>query len=156
MHEHIHGAVCGAWWSGDICWDGTPNGYGVWEVNGGGLRWRYKATGQSAGHRLRVYPRGADPTAPTDLVANVWGWDPGCTVVWYEGADRRGELSRRIGLDPLSVRLHTGPTLPSRRPWVEPTPTGHLFYTVVPETTRELRVEVTDGWGQVAVATLES
>ena len=156
VHEHIHGAVCGAWWSGDICWDGTPNGYGVWQVNGGELRWRYKATGQSAGHRLRVYPRGADPTAPTDLVANVWDWDAGCTVVWYEGADRRGELSRRIGLDPLSVRLHTGPTLPSRRTWVEPTPTGHLFYTVVPETTRELRVEVTDRWGQVAIATLES
>jgi hypothetical protein len=153
VHEHIHGTVCGAWWSGDICWDGTPNGYGVWEVNGGELRWRYKATGQSADHRLRVYPRGADPTAPTDLVANVWDWDPACTVVWYEGADRRGELSRRIGLDPLSVRLHTGPTLPSRRAWVEPTPTGHLFYTAVPETTGELRVEVTDRWGQVAVAT---
>ena len=152
--EHVHGTVCGAWWSGDICWDGTPNGYGVWEVNGEEIRWRYKATGQVADHRMRLYPRGADPTAPTDLVANVWDWDPECTVVWYEGADRRGELSRRIGLDPLSVRLHAGPTLPARRTWVEPTPTGHLFYAAVAEVTGEIRVEVTDRWGQVTVATL--
>jgi hypothetical protein len=156
VHEHVHGTVCGAWWSGDICWDGTPNGYGVWEVTGEQLRWRYKATGRPADHRLRLYPRGADPTAPTDLVANVWGWDVGWTVVWYEGADRRGELSRRIGRDPLSVRLHTGPTLPARRTWVEPTPTGHLFYVAVPEVARDLRVEVTDRWGQVTVATLDA
>ncbi len=34
IHEHIHGAVCGAWWSGPICYDGTPNGYGVYEIKG--------------------------------------------------------------------------------------------------------------------------
>ena len=27
--EHNHGTVCGAWWTGPICGDGTPNGYGV-------------------------------------------------------------------------------------------------------------------------------
>ncbi|NIP83327.1 MAG: hypothetical protein GWM90_30515, partial [Gemmatimonadetes bacterium] len=32
--EHVNGAVCGAWWSGDICHDGTPNGYGVYEAAG--------------------------------------------------------------------------------------------------------------------------
>jgi C terminal of Calcineurin-like phosphoesterase/N terminal of Calcineurin-like phosphoesterase/Calcineurin-like phosphoesterase len=155
LHEHVHGAVCGAWWSGNICWDGTPNGYGVWEATGEDLRWRYKATGQPADQRMRIYPRGADPTAPTDIVANIWDWDPACTVVWYEGGDRRGELSRRVGLDPLSVRLHTGPTLPRRRPWVEPTPTGHLFYVAVPEDTGTLTVEVTDRWGARFTASLE-
>jgi C terminal of Calcineurin-like phosphoesterase/N terminal of Calcineurin-like phosphoesterase/Calcineurin-like phosphoesterase len=154
LHEHVHGAVCGAWWSGDICWDGTPNGYGVWEVNGEDVRWRYKATGQPADQRMRLYPRGADPTAPTDLVANIWDWDPACSVVWYEGGDRRGELSRRVGLDPLSVRLHTGPTLPARRTWVEPTPTGHLFYVAVPEVPGAVTVEVTDRWGARFAATM--
>ena len=24
---HVCGAVCGAWWSDNICYDGTPNGY---------------------------------------------------------------------------------------------------------------------------------
>jgi hypothetical protein len=132
IHEHVHGTVCGAWWSGDICWDGTPNGYCVYEVTGSELRWRYKATGQPDEYQLRVYPPGTDPSAPGDLIANVWGWDPEWTVVWYDGADQRGPLSRRVGLDPMSVKLHTGPELPPRRTWVEPTPTGHLFYGAVP------------------------
>jgi len=37
--------VCGAWWSGDVCWDGAPNGYGVYDVRGEEVRWRYKGTG---------------------------------------------------------------------------------------------------------------
>ena len=32
--EHVLGTVCGAWWSGPICHDGTPSGYGVYEVSG--------------------------------------------------------------------------------------------------------------------------
>jgi hypothetical protein len=156
VHEHVHGTVCGAWWSGDICYDGTPNGYGVYEVAGPELRWRYQATGHPADHQLRVYAAGADPTAPTDLVANVWDWDPEWTVVWYEGADRRGVLSRRIGLDPVSVRTQTGPTLPPRRTWVEPTPAGHLFYVALPAGAREVRVEATDRWGRVSVASPEA
>jgi hypothetical protein len=148
-HEHVHGTVCGAWWSGDICYDGTPNGYAVYEVSGADVRWRYKATGHPADHQMRVYPPGADPTAPTDLVANVWDWDPEWTVVWYEGADRRELLSRRIGLDPVAVRTQTGPTLPPRRTWVEPVPTGHLFYAAIPPGARDVRVEATDRWGRV-------
>jgi C terminal of Calcineurin-like phosphoesterase/N terminal of Calcineurin-like phosphoesterase len=149
VHEHVHGTVCGAWWSGDICWDGTPNGYGVYEVAGSELRWRYKASGRPSDHQLRVYQPGADPTAPTDLVANVWDWDPKWTVVWYEAGDRRGAMSRRIGLDPLSVKAHTGPTLPPRRTWVEPSQTEHMFYAATSAGARDVKVEVTDRWGRV-------
>lgn len=152
VHEHVHGTVCGAWWSGDICWDGTPNGYGVYEVAGAEVRWRYKAVGHRAEHQMRVYPPGADPTAPTDLVANVWDWDPEWKVVWYEGADRRGELSRRVGLDPVSVKAHTGPSLPPRRTWVEPTPTAHMFYVAASAGAGDVRVEATDRWGRVYTA----
>ena len=28
IFEHNTGAISGAWWSGDICYDGTPKGYG--------------------------------------------------------------------------------------------------------------------------------
>jgi hypothetical protein len=34
MMEHVHGTVCGAWWTGPICTDGTPEGYAVYEVTG--------------------------------------------------------------------------------------------------------------------------
>ncbi len=105
----VNGAVCGAWWTGPICRDGTPNGYMVYDVRGSAVSWRYQATGEAADHQMRLYPRGADSTAPDECVANVWAWDPSWTVTWSEDGVPRGPMARRRGLDPLSVSLHAGP-----------------------------------------------
>ena len=149
VHEHVCGAVCGAWWSGPICGDGTPNGYGVYEINGSDVSWRYKATGHDFDHQIRAYPIGTDPTAPDEIVANVWDWDPEWTVVWYEDGDRRGAMARRVALDPLAAELHTGPDLPPRRTWVEPYLTGHILYAPVSRRANEITVEATDRFGRV-------
>lgn len=156
VHEHVQGTACGAWWTGPICYDGTPAGYGVYEVRGDELRWRYKATGRAADHQLRVYERGIDPVAPDEIVANVWDWDPAWTVVWYEDGVRKGLMARRMGTDPLSERLHRGGDLPAPRPWVEPTPTNHLFYAPVSAQAGEIRVEATDRFGRTYSAVMES
>lgn len=152
VHEHVCGAVCGSWWSGPICPDGAPRGYAVYEIDGSRVSWRYKSTGRGFEHQIRAYPHGADPKAPDEIVANVWDWDPEWSVVWYEDGDRVGEMARRIGLDPLSVELHTGPDLPVRREWVEPVRTGHLFYAPASRAAREVRVEATDRFGRVHTA----
>jgi hypothetical protein len=149
VHEHVSGTVCGAWWSGPICGDGTPSGYSVYEVRGSQVSWRFKATGHGFEHQIRAYPRGAEPTAPDEIVANVWDWDPAWRVVWYEDGERKGEMGQRIGLDPLSVKLHTGPDLPPRREWVEPYLTRHLFYAPASRTAGKIRVEATDRFGRV-------
>lgn len=149
MHEHVNGTVCGAWWSGPICADGTPSGYTVYEIDGSGVSWRYKSTGYAIDHQMRLYPHGSDPKAPDDIVANVWDWDPSWQVVWYEDGEPRGAMTRRLGTDPLSVRLHTGPDLPPRRPWVEPYATDHLFFAPAARRAREVRVEATDRFGRV-------
>lgn len=149
VHEHVNGTVCGAWWSGPICADGTPNGYTIYEISGEEVTWRYKATGYGSDHQMRTYSHGADPKAPDEIVANVWDWDSEWTVVWYEDGERRGEMGRRVGNDPLSVELHTGPELPPRRKWVEPYPTAHLFYAPASRDAREIRVEATDRFGRV-------
>jgi len=153
-HEHVVAAVCGAWWSGPICGDGTPNGYAVYEVRGEEVTWRYKSTGLPFDHQLRVYPHGSDPTAPDEIVANVWDWDPAWSVVWYEDGERRGEMARRGGTDPLSEELHRGEDLPPRRTWVEPFPVGHLFFAPASREAREIRVEATDRFGRVYSAVL--
>jgi hypothetical protein len=147
-HEQVSGTVCGAWWSGPICWDGTPCGYSVYEMRGEQVTWRYKATGHDAEHQMRLYRRGADPTAPGEIVANVWNWDPEWQVVWYENGERRGPMARRLGRDPLSVELHSGADHPPHRPWVEPRPTGHLFYAPVPLDAGEIMVQATDRFGR--------
>jgi calcineurin-like phosphoesterase family protein len=150
-HELVSGTVCGAWWSGPICADGTPNGYTVLEVDGASVTWRYKCTGHPAEHQIRAYPRGADPRAPREIVANVWDWDPEWTVTWYENGEPRGPMARRVGHDPLSVELHAGPTLPPRRTWVEPYPTAHLFYAPAGADAR-VRVEARDRFGRTYTA----
>lgn len=151
-HEHVHGAVCGAWWSGDLCWDGTPNGYAVYDVAGEEVRWRYKATGQDASAQMRVHAPGADPAAPGAVVANVWDWDPAWTVTWYEDGARKGAMQRRPGTDPLAVAQQAGADRPARRAWVEPTVTGHLFRATPAPAAREVRVEATDRWGRTYTA----
>jgi hypothetical protein len=155
VHEHVSGTVCGAWWSGDICGDGTPNGYSVYEVEGSEVRWRYKSTGHPDDHQLRVYARGADPAAPGEIVANVWDADPEWRIVWYEGGDRRGGMRARPGADPRSVIEHTGPDLPERRSWVDPYPTRHLYRAAVPERQGPITVEATDRFGRVYTARLD-
>jgi hypothetical protein len=148
VHENVIGAICGAWWSGPICGDGTPNGYAIYEVDGESVRWTYKATGQPLDHQLRAHGVGSDPSAPTEIVANVWDADPEWAIVWYEDGDRRGAMARRVGRDPLSMEMHSGPELPPKRPWVDPYMTGHLYYAPVSPTANDVVVEATDRFGR--------
>ncbi len=154
-HEHNLATVCGAWWTGPICADGSPSGFAVYEVHGEQLRWRYQATGRPASERLRVYSAGSDPAKPTAIIANVWDWDPMATVAWYAGADRRGLMTQELGKDPLSIRLHTGPDLPPKHPWAEPLVTGHLFHCPVDQASGPVRVEVIDRFGDTWSASAE-
>lgn len=151
LHEHVSGTVCGAWWSGPICGDGTPNGYSVYEVDGEEVRWRHKSTGLGSGHQLRAYLPGADPRSPEELVANVWDADEGWTVVWYEDGERRGRMARRVGHDPVSSRIHAGDQMPPRRTWVEPY-ARWLYYAPASPEAREIRVEATDRFGRTYAA----
>lgn len=154
IRERNLGAVCGGWWTGEICYDGTPNGYAVCEVNGADIRWRYQATGRPAEHQMRLYRHGADPKAPDEIVANVWAFEPGASVTWYEDGARRGSMARRTGLDPEAVARMAGPAAPPRRPWVDPVATGHLFYAPASRTAQRIEVEYTDRYGRVFRETL--
>jgi hypothetical protein len=152
-HEHVLGTTCGAWWSGPICYDGTPSGYAVYEVDGTDIQWRYKATGEADDHQMRIYERGADPAAPDEFVANIWDADPEWSVVWYADGERQGPMARRTGTDPLSVELHRGDDKPEKRTWVEPVPTNHLYYAPVADDVDAVRVEATDRFGRTYTET---
>ena len=147
VHEHMSGTVCGAWWSGPICGDGTPHGYSVYNVDDEQVSWRYKSTGYEAEHQIRAYrsePAGSDRQ---EVVANVWDADERWTVVWYEDGERRGVMRRRVGFDPVSVRIHSGDQLPPRRPWVEPYP-RYLYYGSPSRDGADVRIEATDPFGR--------
>ncbi|MBV6511051.1 MAG: 3',5'-cyclic adenosine monophosphate phosphodiesterase CpdA [Ignavibacteriaceae bacterium] len=121
----IVGAVCGAWWTSDICGDGTPNGYAVYEVNGSTLNRRYKGTGKPDGYQMEamVYSRDGRKY----LAANVWAADSGWEVSLYKGADSLGLMTRELAKDSRAVDLFDGDGMPAKHPWVGAYMTDHLF-----------------------------
>ena len=154
-HEHVVGAACGAWWTGPICYDGTPSGYAVYDVNGASVRWHYKSTGHDANHQMRLYPAGADPERPDRFLANVWDADDEWTVVWYEDGVRRGKMDRHVGLDPQARALYEGEDQPEKHPWVEPQPTAHLYSAPFNGDANRIRVEATDRFDRTYTTALD-
>ncbi|NII25394.1 metallophosphoesterase [Pseudoflavitalea sp. X16] len=154
LMEHVHGTVCGAWWTGPICSDGTPNGYGVYEVDGDDIKWYYKSTGKEKDHQLRVYNKGKLTTAPDEIVANVWNWDPKWKIEWWEDEVAKGAMEQRVELDPWSIELHGGPQLPQKHKFVEPTLTDHLFFAKPSPAAKKIMVKATDRFGNVFSETI--
>jgi hypothetical protein len=151
-HEHVVGTTCGAWWTGPICYDGTPRGYAVYEVNGTSVRWRYKSTGRDADHQMRLSR--VEEDGEERLLANVWDADDEWTVTWYEDGVRRGEMTQKTGVDPMVEELYAGEEQPEKHSWVEPQPTDHLFFAPFNPDANRIRVEVTDRFGRAYSSTL--
>ncbi len=147
--EHVHGTVCGAWWTGPICYDGTPNGYGVYEVNGGDIKWFHKAVGHDKNHQMRIYPIGAVKEKAEEFAVNVWNWDPAWKIEWYEDDTYKGELQHEVSFDPLSISLHEGLDKPSKRGWVDPVLTDHMFFGKPSPSARKIMVQATDRFKNV-------
>ncbi|MGM9476020.1 calcineurin-like phosphoesterase C-terminal domain-containing protein [Pedobacter sp. GSP4] len=147
IFEHNHGAVCGAWWTGPICEDGTPRGYGVYEVNGTDLKWYYQPTGLDRKEQVHIYVD--ELTNQKRLIANVWNWDPMWKVEYFLDGKAMGKLEQEKGYDPLSVTLYKGDKLPAGRAFPEPSKTDHLFVAHFEPAVKQVKVVVTDRFGEV-------
>jgi hypothetical protein len=145
--EHNHGTVCGAWWTGPVCGDGTPNGYCVYEVNGSDITWYYKATDKPKDHQLRIYIRGGVPGNPAAIMANVWNWDAKWKVEWFEDGAPKGAMTQYLGYDPIAYDLYNGPEKPMRHKGTEPVLTEHLFIAEPGANAASVTVKVTDRFG---------
>ena len=146
IFEHNHGTVCGAWWTGAICEDGTPNGYGIYKVNGTDLSWHYQATGKEPSYQMQSYI--SDVDASTKLLqVNIWNHDPQWqTEYWVDGANK-GSLTQFAGVDPQATKTLLGPNLPKPRGFAEPKMTGHLFKASFPSSAKEITIVATDRFG---------
>jgi len=147
--EHNHGTVCGAWWTGPICGDGTPSGYGVYEVNGSDIKWYYKSTGRPQSKQHTVFGKGRSKDYPDEIIANVWNWDSKWKVEWIEDGIEKGLMEQRVALDPLAVELYAGPDLPKKHKFVEPTLADHIFFAKPSPAAKSVAVKVTDRFGTV-------
>ncbi len=147
IYEHNHGTVCGAWWTGPICGDGTPCGYGVYKVKGTELEWHYQSTGEAADHQMNIF---ADPVngASRQVLVNIWDHDPAWkTECWVDG-QLQGALEQITTFDPVAYATLIGPDLPKTRGFAEPRKTEHMFRAFVPATAKEVKIVATSRFGR--------
>jgi Icc-related predicted phosphoesterase len=145
---HVCGAVCGAWWSDNICYDGTPNGYMVYSAKGSDLSWVYKSTGKDINYQMKTYLDSKENEL-RNLILNVWGINQSGKVFLYEDGINKGTLERFTGLDPLAEKLFYGNDKPEKHKWVDPTMTDHLFRLNKLSASTNIMIEYTDCFGKV-------
>lgn len=145
IYEHTVASLCGAWWTGPVCTDGTPRGYAVFEVNGNEVTWFYKSVGHDENYQFRTSVQKLNHGLHRIMV-NVWNYDPDWKVEWFADGQPMGSLEQIKGFDELAVALYKGKELPKeRREWVEPKKTDHLF--IAQTNARSVLIRVTDRFG---------
>lgn len=187
--EHNTAAVSATWWwtgksgyaGNHTCKDGSPGGYGIWEIEGTDVKWLYKGSGKPKDYQFRTYdlnevlitaaeyaPNSTDaalapyvgpyatPNSGNEVLINVWGYDPEWTVEVREGANLL-EVTRVTARDPLHIisyealRLNVGATPTSS--FVTGN-TSHMFKVVASEPSSTLEIRVTDRFGNIYTETM--
>lgn len=154
LMEHNTAAVCGIWWNADICMDGTPQGYGFYEVKGNDVKWTYKSSGRPISYQFRAYPAGASSEHPDAVVANVWNWDDKWTVEWLENGRLIGQMEQFTGFDPDAEAICKDKKR-VKYDWISPVKTTHLFKAVPKDKSAKIEIKVTDRFGNVYKQTIK-
>lgn len=182
IREYNYAASCGTWWPAkvqpyypntDMCTDGTPWGYGIWDfADPRSPRHIYKGYGKPTSHQIRAYDLNtfhiADSTLssaylPGDVqnrnavLANVWAFEPGCTVRMFENG-KELKVEQVMAQDPLHFMNNAVPVkerggdvpkalLPER--------TAHMFRATANTATAPVTVEFTDMSGHTFTTVLQ-
>lgn len=153
ISEHVHAAACGAWWQGEICTDGSPKAYTVYEVNGDSLTWYFKGVNQDKSEQFKLYKTGADAKYPECFILNVYNYDPLWKVYWYENGVLKGEMTRYWGKDPDAAELYQ-PGKNKKYSWLSVSETHHLFRARPEMRESTISVKVIDRFGNVFIRNL--
>ena len=137
--------LCGAWWCGQVCIDGSPAGFKHFDMDGDKTTWIYKGCGHPLDYQMKVYVD--DPDYPGEVVANVWDYDPLWKVEFFEDGKKVCDMERFEAQDPLAKELYKDPSS-LKRNWVYAAPTDKMFRTRYSSDARTLEVRVTDRFGR--------
>jgi hypothetical protein len=188
--EYNTASVCATWWwtgksgysNNHICTDGTPGGYGVWEVSGNNMTGYYKSIGYDRNYQFRSYDRNnihitaekycpshpdsdlakyagtyANASNDNEVLINVWGYGPGWSIkVTEEGKDL--VVTQINTYDPLHIISYTAQRYDHAGPNVEitlpSTSTVHMFSVKASSSKSTLNITVTDANGNVYTETM--
>lgn len=148
LYEHNVAALCGAWWQGPICTDGTPAGYAVFEIDGDSVAWYYKATGEPRDFQLKIYDAKDDPSFAGRIVANVWNCDPSWQVEMHADGGQPVPMERMTAVDPQARALYADPSRLDHK-WITVIPSDHYYAAPLPAGVRRVRVTARDRFGTV-------
>ena len=84
--------LCGAWWCGEVCIDGSPAGFKHFDMDGKDVSWIYKGCGHPLDYQMKVYVD--DPDYPGEVIANVWDYDPEWKVEYFEDGKKVRDMER--------------------------------------------------------------
>ena len=154
LYEHNTGAVSGAWWQGDYCLDGTPIGYGVYEINGSEVTWYFKSVGEDRDHQMRVYAPNTTSRYGNDVVTNIWNWDRNWKVEWQEDGVDMGAMTRFEGIDPEVEKAYSDKEK-LEFSWIAPGMTDHLFRATPQKKDAEITITAKDTFGNVYRETIQ-
>ncbi|MEJ5963205.1 calcineurin-like phosphoesterase C-terminal domain-containing protein [Pedobacter immunditicola] len=137
--------IISPWMTFGIASDGTPKGYGVYEVKGNALTWYYKSTGFDKSEQLRIAVD--ELTNQKRVIANVWNADPEWKIeCWLDGKPA-GAMERISGFDPLALAQVADDSEKTYKRFPKPRKTEHLFLCHAPASTKKVQVVVTDRFG---------
>lgn len=158
IEENNLGAVMGAGWVDDLCTDGSPSGYGVYEIEGNKIKkWYYKGTEQSADKRMWVYPLNSWPKEAggpnaaiwnKSIILNIWAWHTDWTVEIIEDGVSKGLILnyKTMDYDPRAFNVFYGDEKPVMSPNIEPIQHDHMFYYTPSKS----------DWSQITIKTTDS
>ena len=165
-HHQVLTAVSGSWWSGPLdrrgiasadSRDGTPHGFHLLSIDGGGYTTRFVPANEPNGRKMRISldaefhfgrdlfrdfrtgqlrgsPISRDQLAAVTLVVNVFDGGPKTTVEYRIGARGPASMIRQTRPDPFVVEVF-GRNPETMKPWVKAEPSSHIWVARLPEFT---------------------
>lgn len=160
IEENTLGAVCGAFWTGDLCNDGSPRGYAVYEIDGNKISdWYYKGTHHDRDYQMKLYSPGNAVTVSRQdgIIANIFSWHSNWTVTVSENGGAASILSPNIKeIDRDAYDYMDGTDKPAYRPTVaDPEKNNdHMFYYKPSTNWTSVKIEATDPYGNTYTKTI--
>ena len=143
--------LCGAWWCGPVCIDGSPAGFKDMEINGNEISWKYIGCGHPEDYHMKVYVD--DEQHQGYVVANIWDYDPAWKVEYFEDGVKVCDMEQFKAQDPLARELYKDPSS-LKRTWVYAAPTENMFREKHSAQAKTLEVRATDRFGRVYSQTI--
>ncbi len=182
--EHNTAAICATWWwtgrsgyaNNHIAPDGSPGGYGIWQMDGKKLSWQYKAIGFAKDYQFRAYDLNnvhitaanyapnansehqrlveqyafdfAKANKRNEVLINVWGYDPKWSVAVSENGLPLA-VQRVSSYDPLHIISYGMKRLNVNAvPTFDASNSSHMFKVQASSPSSTLLIQVTDRFGK--------